>query len=105
MYIDSRAVILKENETIIGIQFVTDDKGQRVAVQIDLKKRRGHLAGLPRWPDFRKPAQGKGHSLPAISAARLNAAASVVSYSLEIKPSAQKELDTLDDTVFAPDRP
>jgi hypothetical protein len=31
---------------VTGIQFVTDDKGQRVAVQIDLKKHRAI------WEDF-----------------------------------------------------
>jgi hypothetical protein len=29
---------LKDNEAMSGIQFVTDEKGRRVAVQIDLKK-------------------------------------------------------------------
>lgn len=29
---------LKENGAMTGIQFVTDDKGRKVAVQIDLKK-------------------------------------------------------------------
>jgi hypothetical protein len=29
---------LKENEAMTGIQFVTDAKGRKVAVQIDLKK-------------------------------------------------------------------
>jgi|HubBroStandDraft_6_1064221.scaffolds.fasta_scaffold1466408_2 hypothetical protein len=29
---------LKDNRTMLGIQFVTDEKGRRVAVQIDLKK-------------------------------------------------------------------
>jgi hypothetical protein len=29
---------LKENRTVSGIQFVTDEKGRKVAVQIDLKK-------------------------------------------------------------------
>jgi hypothetical protein len=31
---------LKDNETMSGIQFVTDEKGRKVAVQIDLKKHR-----------------------------------------------------------------
>jgi hypothetical protein len=31
---------LKENEAMTGIQYVTDDKGRKVAVQIDLKKHR-----------------------------------------------------------------
>jgi hypothetical protein len=29
---------LEENEAMTGIQFVTDDKGRKVAIQIDLKK-------------------------------------------------------------------
>jgi len=29
---------LKENEAMSGIQFVTDEKGRKVAVQIDLKR-------------------------------------------------------------------
>jgi hypothetical protein len=29
---------LMENEAMTGIQFVTDEKGRKVAVQIDLKK-------------------------------------------------------------------
>jgi hypothetical protein len=31
---------LKDNEAMSGIQFVTDEKGRKVAVQIDLKKHR-----------------------------------------------------------------
>ena len=31
---------MKDNETMSGIQFVTDEKGRKVAVQIDLKKHR-----------------------------------------------------------------
>ena len=34
----AEAVHLKENKTMTGIQFVTDEKGRKVAVQIDLKK-------------------------------------------------------------------
>jgi hypothetical protein len=37
---------LKENEAMTGIQFVTDEKGRKVAVQIDLKKH-GAI-----WEDF-----------------------------------------------------
>ena len=36
----------EENQTMTGIQFVTDEKGRRVAVQIDLKKHRAV------WEDF-----------------------------------------------------
>ena len=31
---------LKENEAMTGIQYVTDEKGRKVAVQIDLRKHR-----------------------------------------------------------------
>ena len=31
---------LRQNEDMSGIQFVTDEKGRKVAVQIDLKKHR-----------------------------------------------------------------
>jgi len=31
-------LILNDNRAMNGIQFVTDDKGRKVAVQIDLKK-------------------------------------------------------------------
>jgi hypothetical protein len=31
---------LKENEAMTGIQYVTDENGRKVAVQIDLKKHR-----------------------------------------------------------------
>ena len=31
---------LEENETMTGIQYVTDEKGRKVAVQIDLTKHR-----------------------------------------------------------------
>jgi hypothetical protein len=34
----SRCRHLKDNEAMTGIQFVTDEKGRKVAVQIDLKK-------------------------------------------------------------------
>jgi hypothetical protein len=35
-----RGLCLKDNEAMTGIQFVTDEKGRKVAVQIDLKKHR-----------------------------------------------------------------
>jgi hypothetical protein len=31
---------LKENKVMTGIQYVTDEKGRKVAVQLDLKKHR-----------------------------------------------------------------
>jgi hypothetical protein len=57
---------LKENKTMTGIQFVTDEKGRKVAVQIDLKT---HGA---MWEDFRdgmvaeSRRKEKRHSLPAV---------------------------------------
>jgi hypothetical protein len=42
----AQQALLKDNETMIGIQFVTDEKGRKVAVQIDLKKH-GAI-----WEDF-----------------------------------------------------
>jgi hypothetical protein len=38
---------LKENRTMTGIQFLTDEKGRKVAVQIDLR-----IHGAM-WEDFR----------------------------------------------------
>jgi hypothetical protein len=35
-----RGLCLKDNEAMTGIPFVTDEKGRKVAVQIDLKKHR-----------------------------------------------------------------
>jgi hypothetical protein len=31
---------VKDNETMTGIQYVTDEKGRKIAVQIDLKRHR-----------------------------------------------------------------
>lgn len=31
---------LKDNRSMIGVQYVTDEKGRKVAVQLDLKKHR-----------------------------------------------------------------
>jgi hypothetical protein len=41
-----RNAVLGDNEAMTGIQFVTDEKGRKVAVQIDLKKHRAI------WEDF-----------------------------------------------------
>jgi hypothetical protein len=40
------AIIMKENEAMTGIQYVTDEKGRKVGVLIDLKKHRAV------WEDF-----------------------------------------------------
>ena len=36
----TRETHLKDNEDMTGIQYVTDEKGRKVAVQIDLKRHR-----------------------------------------------------------------
>jgi hypothetical protein len=36
----SSDIIIEESEAMNGIQFVTDEKGRKVAVQIDLRKHR-----------------------------------------------------------------
>jgi len=38
VHVHWRCGSLKENEAMSGIQFVTDEKGRKVAVQIDLKR-------------------------------------------------------------------
>ena len=44
--IRNHPVSLKENEPLTGIQYVTDEKGRKVGVLIDLKKHRAI------WEDF-----------------------------------------------------
>jgi hypothetical protein len=53
---------LKENRSMSGIQFVTDGKGRKVAVQIDLKKYGAVLAGFLGRSNFRIAPEGKGDS-------------------------------------------
>jgi len=43
---------LKDNKVMRGIQFVTDEKGRKVAVQIDLKKIRHGVGGFLGRADF-----------------------------------------------------
>src|SRR5205085_3727660 len=45
-----------------GIQFVTDDKGRRVAVQIDLKKHRAVWQDF--WDGFSSESRRKGKGIP-----------------------------------------
>src|ERR1700693_4785778 len=49
-----------------GIQYVTDEKGRKVAVQIDLKTHRSHVRRFPRRLGVSIAPQGKEHSLRAI---------------------------------------
>jgi len=43
-----------------GIQFVTDEKGRKVAVQIDLRKYGDRPQDFLGWADFRMAPQGEG---------------------------------------------
>ena len=49
-----------------GIQFVTDDKGRKTAVLIDLKKHARLWEDLCGWPRIRVAPQGKEHPLPGV---------------------------------------
>jgi hypothetical protein len=54
---------MRKNKAMTGIQFVTDEKGRKVAVQIDLKKHGAALEGFLGRPDFRTPPKGKRDSI------------------------------------------
>lgn len=53
---------LKENEAMSGIQFVTDDKGRKVAIQIDLKKYGAVLEDF--WDGLISESRRKEKSIP-----------------------------------------
>jgi len=80
-----------------GIQFVTDEKGRKVGVLIDLKITgpSGRTSGTVLCPN----RAGRKRAFRTNNTARpaWNAPARVAKYSIEIKQSAQKELDALDD--------
>lgn len=83
-----------------GIQYVTDEKGRKVGVLIDLKKH-GAI-----WEDFwdglvsESRRKEKGVPYDQYRKTRLKRTGSRGKYGLEIKPSAQRELDMLDDAMF-----
>ena len=53
---------LQDNEAMSGIQFVTDEKGHKVAVQIDLKKYGGVLEDF--WDGLISEASRKEKGIP-----------------------------------------
>jgi len=53
---------LKDNEAMGGIQFVTDEKGRKVAVQIDLKKYGSLLEDF--WDGLISESRRKGKGIP-----------------------------------------
>jgi hypothetical protein len=54
--------IARAEAAVTGIQFVTDNKGQRVAVQIDLKKHRAIWEDF--WDGFISESRRKEKSVP-----------------------------------------
>jgi hypothetical protein len=54
--------LLKDNGTMIGIQFVTDDKGRKVAVQIDLKRYGAKLEDF--WDGLISESRRKEKGIP-----------------------------------------
>lgn len=53
---------LKDNESMSGIQYVTDEKGRKVAVQIDLKKYGGALQDF--WDGLISESRRKEKGIP-----------------------------------------
>ena len=84
-----------------GIQFLTDEKGRKVAVQIDLRKHRAL------WEDFydgivsERRRKEKGVPFQTVKADLIKRGPSVADYSVEIKPSARRELENLSDALIA----
>jgi hypothetical protein len=53
---------LTDNDRMTGIQFVTDDKGRRTAVLIDLKKHGARLQDL--WDGLISESRRRGKGVP-----------------------------------------
>ena len=53
---------LRDNRTMTGIQFVTDDKGRKVAVLIDLKKHGARLQDF--WDGLISESRRKEKGMP-----------------------------------------
>jgi hypothetical protein len=81
-----------------GIQFVTDEKGRKGGCSNRPEKAQRHLGDGFVSESRRKE---KGILYEQYRAARLKPPVRVAKYSLEIKRSARKELDALDDALFA----
>ncbi len=83
-----------------GVHFVTDEKGRKVAVQVDPKKHGAIWQDF--WDGLVSESRRKERAFLTSNTAPTarNAPARVHKYSIEIKQSAQKELDALDDKLF-----
>jgi hypothetical protein len=84
-----------------GVQFVTDNKGRKVAVLIDLKKHGARLQDF--WDGMISESRRKETGIPLekVKADLVKRGGFVDSYAVELKPSARKELESLPDTVLA----
>jgi hypothetical protein len=84
-----------------GVQFVTDAKGRKVAVLIDLKKHGARLQDF--WDGFISESRRKESGIPLEKKKPISSglAASVHSYAVQIKPSARRELEALSDPLLA----
>ena len=84
-----------------GIQFVTGEKSRKLAVQIGLKRYGALLEDF--WDGLISESRRteKGIPLEKVKADLLKAGGFVSSYSVEVKPSARKELEALPHNVLA----
>ena len=82
-----------------GIRYVTDERGNKLAVQIDLSKHRAV------WEDFQdvlvaESRRGeKSVSLDRSKASLINPAKKLPSYDIRFKTSARRELTALGDSI------
>ncbi len=87
---------------LTGIQFVTDQKGRKVAVQIDLKKHGAVLEDF--WDGLISESRRKEKDIPLekIKADLIKTRSpSLSGYTVQVKPSARKELEALPNNVLA----
>jgi hypothetical protein len=83
-----------------GIQFVTDAKGRKTGVPIDLKKHGaiGRISGMASWPNH--AVRRKASPTSSTGRVASSVLVRVARFSLDIKASAQKEPDALDHALF-----
>lgn len=87
---------LKENGVITGIQFVTDEKGRKLAVPIDLKKYGSVLEDFCDGLISESRRKEKGNTARKDqSSPRKTRPATLMNYAVEVKPAARKEVEAL----------
>lgn len=60
--VNTASIYLRDNEAMSGIQFVIDEKGRKVAVQIDLKKYGARLEDF--WDGLISESRRKEKGMP-----------------------------------------